>query len=105
MLVSAGCGGEERSPGAAPARVVPVDIRNVAFKPKNLAVDVGTTVKWTNSEAEILHTVTKVSGPGEAFDSGNIYPGKTYERRFDESGRIDYLCVFHDGQTGSIRVR
>ena len=105
LLVAVGCGDDEPSSGATSARVVTVDIRNVVFKPRNLAIDVGTTVRWTNSDAEILHTVTKVSGAGEAFDSGNVYPGDTYERRFDEPGRIDYLCILHDGQTGSITVR
>ena len=105
VLTAAACGGDERSSDGASGRVVTVDMRNVAFKPTNRVVDVGTTVRWTNSDAEILHTVTKVSGPGDAFDSGNVYPGGTYERRFDEPGRFDYLCILHDGQTGSITVR
>lgn len=105
LMVAVGCGDDERSQNASSARVVAVDMRNVAFKPKNLAVAAGTTVRWTNSDAEILHTVTKVSGPGEAFDSGNVYPGRTYERRFAEPGRIDYVCVLHDGQVGSITVK
>lgn len=105
VLVAVGCGDDEESPDPASAQVVTVDMRDVSFKPKNLAVEAGTTVRWTNSDAEILHTVTKVSGPGEAFDSGNVYPGETYERRFDEPGRIDYVCVLHDGQAGSITVR
>ena len=104
VLAVVGCGDDEASSDAT-SEMVTVDMRDVAFKPKDLAVDAGTTVRWTNSDAEILHTVTKVSGPGEAFDSGNVYPGMTYERRFDEPGRIDYVCVLHDGQTGSIRVR
>ena len=105
VLLAVGCGDDEGSPDNESPQVVGVDMRDVAFKPKNLAVDAGTTVRWTNSDAEILHTVTKVSGPGEAFDSGNVYPGMTYERRFDAPGRIDYVCVLHDGQTGSITVR
>ena len=105
MLVALGCGDDEESSNDVSAQVVTVDMRDVAFKPKNVAVQAGTTVRWINSDADILHTVTKVSGPGEAFDSGNVYPGMTYERRFDELGRIDYVCVLHDGQVGSITVR
>ena len=105
VLLAVGCGDEEPGSDGASPRVVAVDMRDVAFKPRNLSVEAGTIVRWTNSDAEILHTVTKVGGPGEAFDSGNVFPGKTYERSFDEPGRIDYVCVLHDGQAGSITVR
>lgn len=106
MLVGAGCAGDDEPSQDAPrSQAATVEIRNVAFAPKRLTVQAGTTVRWTNSDTEILHTVTKVSGPGEDFDSGNVYPGMTYERRFDERGRFDYVCVLHDGQSGSIRVR
>ena len=80
-------------------------MHDVTFRPRNVKVEPGTTVRWTNGDAEILHTVTKVSGPGEDFDSGNVFPGKTYERRFEEPGRFDYVCTLHDGQYGSVTVR
>lgn len=105
MLLAAGCGGEDDASDKEPEPAVVVDMRDVTFIPKRVTVEPGTTVRWTNSDAEILHTVTKVGGPGESFDSGNVYPGKTYERRFDERGRFDYVCILHDGQFGSVTVR
>lgn len=96
-----GCGEESEQPRP----VVAVDARDATFRPKNVVIAPGTTVRWTNRDREILHTVTKVAGPGEDFDSGNIYPGMTYERRFDVPGRVDYVCTLHDGQVGSVTVR
>ena len=103
-LTVGGCGDDDAPSDTAP-RVVTVDIADVTFEPRNVTVAPGTTVRWINSDTKILHTVTKVSGPGEVFDSGNVYPGMTYERRFDERGRIGYVCTLHDGQTGSVTVR
>ena len=104
-LAAGGCGGDDDSPDAAARAAVEIDMRDVSFRPKNVAVEPGTTVRWTNRDTEILHTVTKVSGPGEGFDSGNVFPGQAYERRFEEPGRFDYVCTLHDGQFGSITVR
>ena len=106
VLALAGCGEDEGDAGDSPAtRIVNVDAQDVTFRPKNVTVAPGTTVRWTNRDGEILHTVTKVTGPGEESDSGNIYPGMTYERRFDVPGRADYVCTLHDGQVGSVTVR
>lgn len=100
-----GCGSDGEG-GDSPAKpLVAVDAQDVTFRPKNIDIAPGTTVRWTNRDGEILHTVTKVAGPGEDFDSGNIYPGMTYERTFDTAGRIDYVCTLHDGQAGSVTVR
>lgn len=100
-----GCGDDDTEGPPAEGRAVTVEIRDVTFAPKNLTVEAGTAVRWTNRDAEILHTVTKAGGPGEAFDSGNIYPGATYERTFESPGRFDYVCTLHDGQVGSVTVR
>ena len=101
-LAAGGCGGDGAPESQA---TVEVDMRDVKFRPKNVKVEAGTTVRWTNRDSEILHTATKVGGPGEAFDSGHVYPGMTYERRFDEPGRYDYVCTLHDGQVGSVTVK
>ena len=106
-LALLGCGAEsDPSPSAGEERAatVAVDMKDVEFVPNNVIVRRGTTVRWTNSD-ELLHTVTKTQGPGGDFDSGNVFPGKTYERRFDEAGRFDYVCILHDGQVGSVTVR
>lgn len=107
-LLIAGCGsdggdgGETGTP--AGGETVSVDMRDIVYVPKNLVVSPGTTVRWTNSD-DLIHTVTKTSGPGPAFDSGDVMPGSTYEQKFEEPGRVDYVCTLHHGQRGSVTVR
>lgn len=90
---------------SAPAgKTVTVDIKNIQFAPKELTVKAGTTVKWTNSD-QVAHTVTKDSGPGPDFDSGDVAGGGTYEQTFKTPGKIHYVCQIHPGQEGDIVVQ
>ena len=106
ISLTAGCGSDEKKSGdegSDTGDTVTVDMRDIVYVPKNLVVAPGTTVKWTNSD-DLIHTVTKASGPGPEFDSGNVMPGDAYEQRFEEAGRVDYVCSLHHGQTGSVTV-
>lgn len=96
----AGDGGKS---GGGKGEPVIVDIPAITFEPENVTVEVGTTIKWTNTD-DLPHTVTKESGAGEDFDSGVLEPGDEYERTFEEAGKIDYVCTIHPGQEGSVTV-
>lgn len=74
---------------------------DIQFMPREVSVSVGGTVRWENTD-EPPHTVT--SEP-EGFDSGQLQPGESYERRFEKPGKVDYLCTIHPGQTGVVNVR
>lgn len=114
----AGCGGDdEEEPagggGSAPAEEEPtgggaeavkVDTKDTKFVPKAVTVPKGGTITWTNSDS-FPHTVTKDKGPGPKFDSGNMEGGATFEQTFDATGKIDYVCKIHPGQTGTITVQ
>ena len=84
--------------GAAGGQVT-VSIKNTAFEPKNVTAKVGQTIKWTNDDP-IAHTVTQQGG----FDSGTLNAGATFTFKPTRAGRIDYVCMIHPGQTGSITV-
>jgi hypothetical protein len=60
----------------------------------------GATVRWFNDDA-LPHTVSASDG---AWDSGNLAPGQTFERRYDEPGSYPYLCRYHPGMVGTIEV-
>ena len=98
---------EQTDTGAAPpgggGGTETVDMKDIQYVPKDVTVDAGTTITWTNSDP-VPHTVTKDSGPGADFDSGNVDPGGTYKQTFDEPGKVDYLCTIHPGQTGTVTV-
>jgi plastocyanin len=83
---------------------VTVDMKDIQFVPKDITVEAGTTITWTNSD-QVPHTVTKEGGPGGDFDSGNIEPGDTYELTVDVPGKVDYVCTIHPGQAGTFTVK
>jgi plastocyanin len=94
-------GGGAKKPAAGSTTV---DIKDIQFVPKDVTIDAGTTIKWTNSDS-IAHTVTKDDGPGADFDSGDIDGGGTFEQTFDTKGTINYVCTIHPGQAGTITVK
>ena len=112
---AAGCGGDEEEgaggggeagagqPAQGGASAVKVDMKDVAYVPMEVTVKKGGTITWTNSDA-FPHTVTKESGPGPKFDSGNIGDGGTFEQKFTVAGKIDYFCEIHSNQKGTITV-
>jgi plastocyanin len=81
-----------------------VDMKDIQFVPKDVTVKAGTTITWTNSD-QVAHTVTKESGPGGEFDSGNVEPGDTFELTVDAPGKVDYVCQIHPGQAGTFTVK
>jgi plastocyanin len=120
-LVAAGCGGggggntSSTPTSAAPASTAPaaaggattnVSMKNIAFNPKTVTVNKGATVVWTNDDS-VNHDVTKKSGPGPDFKSGNgnISSGGTYKQTFNTPGTIDYVCTIHPGMEGKIVVK
>lgn len=100
-LVLNACGDDGAGGTGTPSRAI--EISGLTYAPRRATVQAGTTVVWSNRD-ELVHTVTKTSGPGESFDSGNVAPGTEFEQTFDEPGRVRYVCTLHHGQTGSITV-
>ncbi|MEO6059463.1 MAG: plastocyanin/azurin family copper-binding protein [Candidatus Limnocylindria bacterium] len=89
--------------GPAPTAPAGTSVRMAGsrFEPATLTIAPGATVRWFNDDA-LPHTVTASDG---SWDSGNLSPGGSYERRFDSPGTYAYLCRYHPGQAGSIEVR
>ncbi|MBI5959460.1 MAG: cupredoxin domain-containing protein [Chloroflexi bacterium] len=78
---------------------------NTTFQPQQIEVTVGTTVIWTNQDAD-THTVT--AGPREnptgLFSSGDIAAGGTFSFTFTEPGTYVYHCAPHSGMDGTVIV-
>lgn len=93
----------------AHAEVRDIEIKNFAFMPEEVAITVGTTVRWTNRDS-MGHTATSQTGPGTLiqngiFDSGLLELGDSFEFTFQAAGRYDYYCVPHgSSMQGVIRV-
>jgi plastocyanin len=70
------------------------------FDPPAIEARVGDTIEWRNT-GTLAHTVTADSG---TFDSGEIGPGKTFERTFDKPGMYAYHCTPHPWMKAMVRV-
>ncbi|MFO7166578.1 MAG: cupredoxin family copper-binding protein [Chloroflexota bacterium] len=88
--------------GAAPraAETVNVNIRDFAFDPAELTINVGDTVVWTNNDTA-PHTATASDG---SFDSGRLDNGQQFSFTFNSPGTFQYVCTFHDTMQATIVV-
>ena len=102
LLVFAGCGGgSDSSQGEGPPAKDTVVIEDIAFKPKELQVEVGATVTWRFEDKGISHDVKAEdeSFVSEVMDSG------TFEHTFEEPGSFPYICSLHPAMKGTVVVR
>jgi LPXTG-motif cell wall-anchored protein len=85
--------------GAAPraAETKKVTVKDFAFDPKTISVNVGDTITWTN-EGPAPHTVTADDG---SFESGNMDKGATFSHTFDKAGTFAYFCKYHGSKGGA----
>lgn len=92
------------SPGqAAQSGAVQVLYRNIAVQPQTLRVRAGTAVRWTNADP-IVHNVTSDGGP-QAFASGSMPQGASFQVRFTRPGVVHYRCTIHPAtMNGTIEV-
>ena len=98
--------------GAAAAAALPalraepaaaqVDIRDRKFLPEVLSVKVGTTVRWTNDEKRTTHSVRFPAEGG--LESERLFPGDSWQRRFDKPGIYPYTCGPHPEMKGLVEV-
>ncbi len=101
------------SPAAHPAAVNGVhtielpkpseNVKNV-FKPDNIIIKKGETVKWVNTDdtAHIFSSMPVISSG--AFSSKSVEPGKAFEYKFEKPGEYFYLCFIHHAMIGKVTV-
>jgi len=121
-LPIAGCGSDddEGDDGAsaqtdsAPAATAPqqetvpaavsVAIGDNNYKPQDITLLVGQSIKWKNGGA-VAHTVTSDSDSRVKFDSGNLEPNSVYALKPTTQGKITYYCTIHGkSQSGTATV-
>ena len=80
-----------------------VSIESVAFIPSELNIKIGDTVTWINNDTNI-HTITSWYHDqdeddvthtyiGEVWDSGDIEPGSSFSRIFNQIGNYEYVSL------------
>ena len=79
-----------------------MDQRNETFVPHVLAITVGTTVDFPNSD-NIYHNVFSLRGP-RPFDLGRYAAGRSKAVRFDRPGIVRVFCEIHSHMSAFILV-
>ncbi|MBV8196712.1 MAG: cupredoxin family copper-binding protein [Candidatus Eremiobacteraeota bacterium] len=78
-----------------------VHIRNDAFNPPVLTVEVGQSVTFTNNDDD-AHTVTATDG---TFDSKGLDTNGVWRHAFTQAGTYRYFCQLHPFMKGTIVVK
>lgn len=93
-LPLAGCAGNGGTSGGGGTveETSQVSMTGSQFQPRNIHVDAGTTVTWTNEDGH-EHTVTSASD-NWSFDE-RVPAGDSVDHAFGESGVYDVYCTIH----------
>jgi YVTN family beta-propeller protein len=97
--------------GTAPRKVVlqrvataasaGVSISNFAFAPKDLTIEAGETVTWTNDDGAPHGLAYKDNATGTDL----LLPGAQFSRSFEAAGTYEYVCSVHPFMAGRVVVR
>ena len=88
-------------PDSEPQRAT-MDQRNETFVPHVLAITVGTTVDFLNSD-NTYHNVFSLRGP-RPFDLGRYAAGHSKSVRFDRPGIVRVFCEIHSHMSAFVLV-
>lgn len=82
--------------------VVDIAMVDYIFSPDDLTITTGTTVRWTNLDAEPHDTVSD----DFLWKSEYLNPGESFSYTFgaENIGKFTYVCTLHGGMSGSITV-
>ena len=80
---------------------VTVDMRGFEYFPRDLTVNAGSTVTWTNSD-NVPHTATEKD---KAWDTGVVGKNGESSLTFDTPGEYEYYCTIHPSMKADLKVR
>jgi LPXTG-motif cell wall-anchored protein len=87
-------------PKARAATPGSVTIKDFAFGPGSITVNVGESVTWNNNGPS-GHSATARDG---SFDTGILAKGKSASHTFTKAGSFSYICRPHPFMHGTVRV-
>jgi len=87
-------------PNRAEAAQHKVRIQSMQFSPNTLVIKAGDSVVFENRDV-MEHTAT---AKDDSWDTGNLRKGKSAVITFETKGEFPYICRWHGGMRGKIRV-
>ena len=98
-VAAAACARGEAATPAPEATKHEVQMRAVAFAPRELTVGVGDTVTWRNVDI-VRHNAVRP----EVFDTGELRPGTSFDWVPADTGTYAYRCTIHQRMRGRLKV-
>jgi len=89
--------------GAGAAEVA-VDQRDMQFVPGSVAINVGDSVRFTDTD-RIAHDITVIDPAGTAVDHGMDYFNQQIVVKFDKPGVYQVRCRIHPAMKMTITVK
>jgi plastocyanin len=94
-------GGAPQTPVVVTGETVSVSIEDFDYIPRDITVDHGATVTWTNEDS-VPHTATDDDG---SWDTDRLDKGEGGSLTFETAGEYRYYCVYHTYMKGTVTVR
>jgi plastocyanin len=95
------------TPVITPSRTASVSDNTISivkntFKPANMTVKAGSTVRWVNAD-DHPH---RIEFADKAFSTSSYLLGasQSASQRFDHAGTYDYFCTIHPYMQGTVKV-
>lgn len=101
MLIAFGLSGNANAAGHAKKADHVVEIKGMAFSPKNLTVKAGETIKFINMDSA-PHTASAKDG---SFGTGRLKKGESAMVKISTTGDINYFCKVHPSMKGSVTAK
>ena len=93
-------GGAPQTPILSDASQVNVEVAGFDFSPRDLTVQAGTAITWTNRDG-VPHDATGETG---GWGTGSLKQGESATISFDSPGAYEYLCTIHPDMRGVVTV-
>ncbi len=84
-------------PPPAPVGTLDVAVQDDQFIPKTVTINAGSSIRWINN-GQSAHTI---SASNQAWDSGRLNSGGTFQHTFSAPGTYQYYCAYHGSAGGS----
>lgn len=95
-----GAGRAPQTPALSDASQVNVEIVDYDFSSRELAVQAGVAITWTNRD-RVPHDATDAAG---AWATGTLWQGESATIVFESPGAYEYLCTIHPNMKGTLTV-
>lgn len=82
--------------------VVEVRIEGYQYRPAEVSIKAGDSVRWTNHEKRTSHSIVFPAEGG--MESERMFPEESWQRLFDKPGRYVYRCGPHPEMEGVVLV-